>query len=55
LLQTKAYLARNIWQRKTNDNGLNNEYFQIMASNDSVIKKALTSFAKAEALVKNLK
>jgi carboxyl-terminal processing protease len=55
LLQAKAYMARNIWQKKTKDNGFNNEYFQIMATNDAVLKKALTNFDKAEVLVKNIK
>jgi carboxyl-terminal processing protease len=49
-LQAKAYIARYYFQKKTNENGLNNEYFQIMASNDEVLKKALGQFGKASLL-----
>jgi carboxyl-terminal processing protease len=51
-LQAKAYIARAHWQQKTNTSGLNNEYFQVMANSDEVLKKALNSFAKAELLIK---
>jgi carboxyl-terminal processing protease len=54
-LQTKAYIARNIWQQKNNNSGLNNEYFQVMATNDEVLKKALGQFDKAELLAKSSK
>jgi carboxyl-terminal processing protease len=49
-LQMKAYIARYYFQRKTNENGLNNEYFQIMAANDEVVKKAMSQFGKASLL-----
>lgn len=49
-LQAKAYIARYYFQKKTNENGLNNEYFQIMASNDEVLKKAMGQFGKASLL-----
>ena len=52
-LQMKAYIARYHFQRKTNENGLNNEYFQVMAANDEIIKKALGQFDKAAILAKN--
>jgi carboxyl-terminal processing protease len=50
-LQIKAYIARYFYQKKTTDNGFNNEYFQIMASNDKVLQLGLRQFAKAEAMV----
>jgi carboxyl-terminal processing protease len=49
-LQAKAYIARYYFQKKTYENGLNNEYFQIMASNDEVLKKAMGQFGKASLL-----
>jgi carboxyl-terminal processing protease len=49
-LQMKAYMARYFYQKKTNENGLNNEYYQVMAASDEVIKKALGQFGKASLL-----
>ncbi len=51
MLQIKAYIARYFYQKKTAENGFNNEYFQIMAANDKALKIALQSFDKAEALL----
>jgi carboxyl-terminal processing protease len=50
-LQTKAYLARNIYQKKTND-GLNNEYYRVMMPTDQILQKATTLFTRAEGLMK---
>jgi carboxyl-terminal processing protease len=53
-LQAKAYLARQLFQKKS-QNGLNNEYYQVMATYDDVFRKALTTFDRAEALLKEKK
>jgi carboxyl-terminal processing protease len=53
-LQTKAYIARNIFQKKTND-GLNNEYYKVMMPTDQILQKATTLFARAEELMKTNK
>ena len=47
----KSYIARYAFQKKNND-GLNNEYYQIMSTYDNVLAKALTLFDKAQALGK---
>lgn len=47
----KAYLARQIWNKKSN-NGLNNEFYQVMVANDEVIQKAMRHFDKAERLAR---
>ncbi len=52
LLQMKAYIARYNFQKKTNENGLNNEYFQIMAANDEVVRKAMAAFSKTAILAR---
>jgi carboxyl-terminal processing protease len=49
-LQVKAYIARYHFQKKSQENGLNNEYFQIMSSNDEVLRKAIGQFGKASLL-----
>lgn len=52
--QLKAAIARHIWQRSVK-NGLNNEYYQIVYSDDPMIETALSSFSKAEKLEKEKK
>lgn len=47
----KAYIARQIWNKKAN-NGLNNEFYQVMATNDEVIQKAIKHFDKADRLAR---
>ncbi len=49
-LQAKANIARYYFHKKTNENGLNNEYSQIMGENDEVLKKAMGQFGKASLL-----
>jgi carboxyl-terminal processing protease len=49
--QVKAYIARNVWQRKMSD-GLNNEYAQVMAPFDDTFQKALAQFDKAEKMAR---
>ncbi|MES2794792.1 MAG: S41 family peptidase [Bacteroidota bacterium] len=49
-LQAKASIARYHFQKRTNENGLNNEYNQIMGSADEVIKKAQGQFEAARLL-----
>lgn len=49
--QIKAYIARNIWQNK-GKNGLNNEYFQVMAQMDETLQKSLTYIDKAEKMAR---
>lgn len=49
--QMKAYIGRYMYQKKSN-NGLNNEYYQVMSVFDNTFNKALTLFDKAEDLVK---
>jgi carboxyl-terminal processing protease len=49
--QVKAYIARNVWQRKMSD-GLNNEYAQVMAPLDDTFQKALAQFDKAEKMAR---
>ncbi len=46
--QIKALIARTFWRREKD--GLNNEFYQIMAEQDPVYLKALQSFPKALAL-----
>ncbi len=48
--QAKAYIARYFYLKKSNENGLNNEYFQIMGQNDEFLVKALGQFEKANLL-----
>jgi carboxyl-terminal processing protease len=49
--QIKALIARQIWQRKAKS-GLNNEFFQVIDSEDVMIKTAMSQFVKAGVLVK---
>ena len=49
--QIKAYVARNVWQRKGTD-GLNNEYAQVMAQYDDTFQKAFAQFDKAEKMAR---
>ena len=49
--QIKAYIARNIWQRKISD-GMNNEYFQVMSTYDDTFQKSLKYFDKAEKMAR---
>lgn len=52
LTQTKAYIARQNWQRKTTDNGYNNEYFKIMLGTDEAVKAAIAQLPKAKLMIK---
>jgi len=47
----KATIARTIWQRQIN-NGLNNEYYQVMANEDPTLHQALKYFDKAEKMAR---
>jgi carboxyl-terminal processing protease len=49
--QIKAYIARNIWQNKFNE-GLNNEYFQVMLPLDETLQKSLRYFDRAERMAR---
>ena len=49
--QVKAYIARNIWQRKVSD-GMNNEYVQVMSTYDDTFQKSLKYFDKAEKMAR---
>lgn len=49
--QIKAYVARNVWQRKSTE-GLNNEYLQIMAPYDDTYQKSLRYFEKADRMAR---
>jgi carboxyl-terminal processing protease len=51
-LQLKAYIARNVWYRRNAQNQLNNEYFQVMASSDDILKEAIRRFDVAEKLAR---
>lgn len=48
-LQIKANIARHIWQRNIK-NGLNNEFYQIIYSQDPIVTTATKQFSKAEKL-----
>ena len=50
-LQVKAFMARQIYQKKERD-GLNNEFYQVMAATDNALQKALRSFDQAEQLLR---
>ena len=50
-LQIKANVARHIWQRNMK-NGLNNEFYQIIYSQDPIVTTATKQFDKAEKLEK---
>ena len=50
-LQVKAFMARQLFQKKQRD-GLNNEFYQVMAPLDNVYQKALRSFDQAEQLAR---
>ncbi|WP_128548752.1 S41 family peptidase [Larkinella soli] len=49
--QLKAYIAQYVWKRGHRD-GLNNEFFAIMADADETYRKALTLFDQARMLEK---
>jgi carboxyl-terminal processing protease len=49
--QIKAYIARNVWQRKVSD-GMNNEYLQVMSAYDDTFQKSLKYFDKAEKMAR---
>jgi carboxyl-terminal processing protease len=51
--QLKAYIARQVWQKKASS-GLNNEYYQVMKPTDETLVKALQVFDKA-VMLSNLK
>ncbi|WP_064197529.1 MULTISPECIES: S41 family peptidase [Emticicia] len=53
-LQIKANIARHIWQRNMK-NGLNNEFYQIVYSQDPIVTTAIKQFSKAEKLEKEKK
>lgn len=53
-LQIKANIARHIWQRNIK-NGLNNEFYQIVYSQDPIVTTAIKQFNKAEKLEKEKK
>jgi len=53
-LQIKANIARHIWQRNMK-NGLNNEFYQIVYSQDPIVMTAIKQFNKAEKLEKEKK
>lgn len=53
-LQIKANIARHIWQRNIK-NGLNNEFYQIVYSQDPIVTTAIKQFSKAEKLEKEKK
>lgn len=46
--QVKALVARSIWRREKD--GLSNEYYQVIAEQDAVFRKAMQSFPQAAAL-----
>lgn len=47
----KASIARTIWQRQIN-NGLNNEYYQVMSNEDPTLQQAIKHFDKAEKMAR---
>jgi carboxyl-terminal processing protease len=47
--QLKAHIARQIWH-KNEKGGLNNEFYQIMATDDEMMKVAMNQFEKAAKL-----
>ena len=47
----KAFVARSVFQKKERD-GLNNEYYQVMAPLDNTYQKALTLFDQADQLAR---
>lgn len=53
-LQIKANIARHIWQRNIK-NGLNNEFYQIVYSQDPIVTTATKQFGKAEKLEREKK
>lgn len=48
--QIKAYIARQIWQKKANS-GLNNEYYQVMNPTDETLMKALALMPKVSETI----
>ncbi|WP_234735113.1 S41 family peptidase [Tellurirhabdus bombi] len=49
--QLKAYIAQYVWKAGKKD-GLNNEFFQVMAESDDTFKQAMTLFDRARMLAK---
>jgi carboxyl-terminal processing protease len=50
--QVKALIARSVWKSGSGSTGLNNEYYQIMSSNDEVYKQATSLFDRAADIEK---
>jgi carboxyl-terminal processing protease len=50
--QIKAYIARNVWFKRNTQNGLNNEYFQVMSNSDDILQAALNHFNDAEKMAR---
>jgi carboxyl-terminal processing protease len=50
--QLKAYIGRYVFQKKSQNNGFNNEYYQAMSALDNTYTKALTLFDQAQQLTK---
>lgn len=50
--QLKALIARSVWKSGSGSTGLNNEYYQVMSSNDEVYKQALNLFDRAAEVEK---
>jgi carboxyl-terminal processing protease len=50
--QVKALIARSVWKSGSGSTGLNNEYYQIMASNDEIYKQAINLFDRAADIEK---
>jgi carboxyl-terminal processing protease len=50
--QLKALIARSVWKSGSGSTGLNNEYYQVMASNDEIYKQALNLFDRAADIEK---
>jgi len=48
----KAMIGRYAFQKRDKNSGLNNEFYQVMASQDEGMKKALTLFGEAEKLAR---
>lgn len=50
--QLKALIARSVWKSGSGSTGLNNEYYQVMSSNDEVYNQALNLFDRAAEIEK---
>jgi carboxyl-terminal processing protease len=51
-LQLKAYIARQMWTKRSQTNGLSNEYVQVMATADDVLQAALRHLDKADRMAR---